>query len=230
MKTPFLKSFFVAVIVLFFAVIALQGNVSAEACKVDNALGTVTYGVNIQQPGEYKLWARLRPESNTANTVYLEIDGNACLIAGDDDSLPAKTWVWVDYGGKDASKKNLTHKFESAGNHTIKVIGNESGVGIDRILLLAASDACVPDNTVNEAAQPGDNCKSEKAVSTPTSLESSNDSAGKSSKKTSLFVKVVRIVGAFALILLILFGGLMLMRRTHRGRQLLKRLKGLNKL
>lgn len=193
---------------LLLASIFIYGpNVEAAACSVKDALGSVTYGVDIPQAGEYKLWARLRPESKTANTIYLEIDGNTCLVVGDDDSLAARTWKWVDYSGKE-NKKQLLHTFESAGKHTIKVTANESGVGIDRLLLLAASDTCVPDNKKMGDMQPGDNCKSEATVtpvdsnqenSTPTRTADSPMSSG---KKTLIVLGIFALTGSLAFIVL----------------------------
>lgn len=207
-----------AAFTLVVGLTAFRGTASVAPCKVNNALGSVSSGVNIQQAGEYKIWVRIRPESKTANTVYLEIDGNACLVAGNSDGLPARTWSWVDYGGQGAGR-NLTHDFESTGRHTIKIIGNETGVGVDRLLLLAATDTCTPSNTVTKTTQPGDNCKKSDAVVDSAEDEPlADEQATSTSAPMSLGKKIALILGGILTVGILGFLALLLFRRLRRRR------------
>jgi fibronectin type 3 domain-containing protein len=86
------------------------------------------------------------PDS-TNNSYLLEIDGGNCYMIGD-VSIPANTWTWVDYqGGNAASKVTVAL---TAGTHTLKAIGREPSVKIDRIFAVADQN-CLPTGF-------GDNC------------------------------------------------------------------------
>jgi len=109
--------------------------------------------------------------TDTSNTSYwLEIDGNTCVLAGD-GTLAANKWTWVDYqSGTVATKVDATLK---AGKHTIKAIGRESSLKVDRVIALL-DKTCVPTNM-------GDNCATNTndttAPSVPANLKASAASA-----------------------------------------------------
>lgn len=90
----------------------------------------------------------MAPDS-TNNSYYLEIDDTTCgVVVGDSTSIPANTWTWVDYQqGITTNKINATL---TAGNHTIRMVGREPGVKLDRVIVVANPD-CVPVNL-------GENC------------------------------------------------------------------------
>ncbi len=86
--------------------------------------------------------------TGTDNSYSLEIDGGTCYTVGDNNAIPTNTWTWVDYrDGTTASKLDLNL---TAGNHTVKLIGRESAVKVDRVIA-AADTTCVPNGV-------GDNC------------------------------------------------------------------------
>jgi chitodextrinase len=83
----------------------------------------------------------------TNNSYMLEIDGGSCYTVGN-SAIAANTWAWLDYQNAAAASK-ITASL-TAGKHTVKFIGTEPSVKVDRIL--AVNDiACVPADT-------GDNC------------------------------------------------------------------------
>lgn len=89
----------------------------------------------------------MAPDS-TNNSYLLEIDGSTCYTVGDSSSIPANAWTWVDYqNGTASSKINQTL---TSGNHTVKMIGSEASVQIDR-LIFTTDTTCTPTGT-------GDNC------------------------------------------------------------------------
>ena len=90
---------------------------------------------------------------NSSNNSYLlEIDGNTCYTVGD-SAITANTWTWVDYrDGNSSSKINVAL---TADNHTIKMIGREADVKLDRVIF--ATDTSVDDFTglpCNSAFEP----------------------------------------------------------------------------
>ena len=126
-----------------------QDKATAAGCTVPSPnYGTVTSTVAVSTAGTYTLWSRIMAPDATKNSYLLEVDGANCYTVGDASSIPANAWTWVDYqSGNTATKITLNL---SAGSHTIKMIGREATVKVDR--LLAVGDAkCVPTGL-------GDNC------------------------------------------------------------------------
>lgn len=86
------------------------------------------------------------------NSYLLEVDGGACYTVGD-SALQAGKWTWVDYQNA-ASTSKVTLNL-SAGQHTVKLLGREASVKVDRIL--AATDTnCVPVDAGNNCAVASD--------------------------------------------------------------------------
>jgi chitodextrinase len=123
--------------------------VGAAACTLPSTdLGTDTITMTVPQTATYTVWTRMKAPDTTHNSVSLEVDGNTCLNVGG-GSFTATSWLsssanWINYTGGSPSSVislNLT-----AGSHTFKYIGTQSGVEIDRVIV--ASDAsCVPTGT-----------------------------------------------------------------------------------
>ena len=109
--------------------------------------------------GTYRVWSRIKAPDTTNNSFYLQIDSNCAILVGNSTSIPANTWTWIDYrDGTSTTKINVN---VTAGDHVVTIIGNESGVGVDK-LLMTKSLTCVPTGTS------GDNCPAE-VTTTPTS-------------------------------------------------------------
>ena len=114
------------------------------ACSVDTSRGTVTqtFTVPADQVGTYRVWARMA--AGTAadkDSFYLEIDGGTCINFGG-TGLQATGWKWVDYQNGNTATKVDTASL-AAGTHTVKMIGSEDAVKIDK-LLFVRSTSCVP--------------------------------------------------------------------------------------
>ncbi len=118
---------------------------AAVACPTTAPTGTSTLTANVAATGDYSIWSRMQiPVSN--NSFYLKIDTTCYKIIG--TSLPIGQWGWVNFeNGTTAIRQNL-----AAGNHSVTIIGNETGVKVDR-LILNTSQTCVPTGK-------GDNCSS----------------------------------------------------------------------
>jgi hypothetical protein len=125
----------------------------AAACTLPATdLGTVTQTVSIPADGTYRVWSRIMAPDTTNNSYKLEIDGNTCFTVGD-SAITANTWTWVDY--QSATSTNKINATLTAGSHTIKMIGNEAGVKLDRVIF-TADTTCVPTGTGDNCASPPD--------------------------------------------------------------------------
>lgn len=140
------------------AALALSGDrVAAAACATPSTdYGTATYTtLNVPSAGTYEVQARMQASGTdaTANSFLLEIDGNTCMTIGDNAAISGSAWTWVDYKDGSTSSKAL-HTF-TAGNHTVKMIGREPGVKLDR-LIFTGDVNCVPSGTGDNCANPAD--------------------------------------------------------------------------
>jgi hypothetical protein len=117
---------------------------AAAACggALPTTGGTATFTVNVPSTGNYRFWTHLYASSASNNGVYLRVDTSYCQITvGDNSSLAAGQFTWVDYQGGSASNKVGLDL--AAGNHTVTFAGLEDGVGVDKVLL-TTDTACVP--------------------------------------------------------------------------------------
>jgi hypothetical protein len=153
------KSLFVAVAALVFATSLPPATTHAAACTPPGTdYGTVTFTANISSAGTYRIWTRMSAPNSTDNTYLLDIDSATCYTVGG-STVPTyaggattyfanttANWISRTSGGA-----TIDHPFTS-GNHTIKLIGNSSGVVVDRVVI-TADTTCTPKGV-------GDNCAS----------------------------------------------------------------------
>lgn len=138
---------------LFFVFLLLPQKSFAQTCPtLPTNTGTVTLSTNITEAKTYRIWSRIKPSTTdaTANSYWLQVDSTCAVKVGDSSSIPASPWTWVDY--KDG---NMSQKIEmslSTGTHVIKLIGNEPGVGIDKIII-TDDMSCVPTDTGGNCTQ-----------------------------------------------------------------------------
>ena len=146
-------AFIMSVILLVAATIVVTpGRVQAAACQslgVDHGYANST--VNIPETATYRVWSRLKTPDSEYRTYFLEIDGNQCHWVG--GPITANQWVWTAAKNNSASAKldiNLTK-----GSHTLKFIGNDEELRLDRVIF--ASDLnCVPVDNGSNCDKPND--------------------------------------------------------------------------
>lgn len=132
-----------------FAFVSGGPLVSAAACPAPATdLGSDTITMTIPQTATYTVWTRMKAPSTSANSVNLEIDGSTCLNVGG-GSFTATSWQsssanWVNY--TNGSPSSVISVNLTAGTHTFKYIGTQSGVEIDRIII-ASDPSCIPVGT-----------------------------------------------------------------------------------
>jgi len=110
--------------------------------------------------------------NSTNNTYLLEIDGNTCYTVGG-SSVPVyasgsstrfanNSTNWISKTSSNAQiDLNLT-----AGNHTVKMIGNAPDVVLDR-LVFTQDTACVPTGTGDNCASPPDTTPPVASITSP---------------------------------------------------------------
>lgn len=143
-----------ATIAAFISVVVETPRSAYAACPAPSTdLGSVTHTVNVPTAGTYRVWSRMFAPSTSANSFMLEVDGGSCYVVGDNTGMAINSLVWVDYrDGTTATKINISL---TQGNHTFKLIGQEPGVRVDRVIL--TSDlACVPTGVGDNCASPSD--------------------------------------------------------------------------
>jgi len=122
----------------------------AAACpSSDGGYGSVLGSVSIPSTGSYRVWSRIKANTTAGvnnNSYWLIIDGTTCYVVGDNHTaIPDNQWVWVDWQDAAMTSK-INHTFTSTGNHTVKMLGREANVQLDRVLFTTdtTSAACNP--------------------------------------------------------------------------------------
>lgn len=165
----------------------------AAACSTTNTFGTVTFDgapgtpnakVDITSTATYRVWSRIAVPDTTNNSYMLEITSSTgvqtCLDIGGNAAIPVTTdmatkvagnqalnWQWINYKdgntGTFADMPNL-----AAGLYTIKLIGSEASVAVDRVVF--TSDlSCTPLDKGDNCANPPDTTPPVVSISSPTS-------------------------------------------------------------
>jgi hypothetical protein len=82
--------------------------------------------------------------SATNDSFFLEVDSTTCGVVMGDASVPTTGWKWVNY--RNGTTTNKVSVSLTAGQHTMKLIGREDGVKVDRVLFIPSQSTCVQTN------------------------------------------------------------------------------------
>jgi len=115
--------------------------------------------------GTYYLWSRVLAPDTTNNSYYVQVDGGCAINVGDNSSIAAGSWTWVNY--QDGSTTARTSMTLTAGSHQVVMTGREPGVGVDRVLLLG-DPSCVPAGTGGNCTPAPDTTLPTVSISAPT--------------------------------------------------------------
>jgi len=128
---------------------------SAACAALPTDKGTVTQSVSLSA-GTYTIWSRLRTDTSTNNSYYMNIDGTGgnlmCGAVMGGTSLTVNTWTWV--------KHSATVTVTTGGTYTLTMAGKDAGVEVDRVIITGDS-SCVPNNTavqISGVNYYGENC------------------------------------------------------------------------
>ena len=168
-KKPIWKNALLAATILLaaFALVNTIGSHRAEAaaCPVpstDN--GTDTLTMNVPAAATYTLWVRMMVPNAPTNHINVQVDSSTCFNVGGGSALPANTWTWVNYQNGATATPNTIDL--AAGSHTVKLIGTDAGVSVDRVLLNSSN--CTPTGN-------GDDCASSDTTAPTVSLVAPTD-------------------------------------------------------
>lgn len=130
----------------------LSGYAAAAACEpIGKDHGTVSTTVNIPETATYYIWSRMKA-SGDFDTFFLEIDGNDCIwVGGPQDS---NKWNWINF--KDHNPDKRISKHMTKGNHSLKIIGNDENVLLDRIAFVSDANCKPTSKTGEECDIPAD--------------------------------------------------------------------------
>ncbi len=172
-RARLILAIFAPLAVIGFTLTAGNPRTALAACTMPASnYGVVSYTISVPAAGSYRVWSRIMAADATNNSYMLEIDGNSCYTIGD-APVSTSAWTWVDYQAATATSK-VTPSL-AAGQHTVKVIGREPSVKVDRVMALS-DQSCVPSGT-------GDNCAVTSDVTTPTvDISAPSDNATVSGK------------------------------------------------
>ncbi|MCA9343087.1 hypothetical protein KC950_03705 [Candidatus Saccharibacteria bacterium] len=148
----------IATVTLLVLMVALTTGRAEAACPtVDTSRGTVTSTINVPSSGNYRVWTRMQASSSTNDSYVLEIDDTVCGVVVGDTGVSTSSWQWVDY--KSGSTSNKVTVNLSAGQHTVRMIGREDNVKLDKLLFLSDT-SCTPTGF-------GENCEVETDTESP---------------------------------------------------------------
>ncbi|MGZ6004738.1 MAG: Ig-like domain-containing protein [Candidatus Saccharimonadales bacterium] len=139
----------------------------AAACPAPATdMGSVSSTVNVTTAGTYRVWSRIMSGTASSDNSYsLEIDGSSCYVVGDNASMATGSWQWVNYqNGTTGSTIDVSL---TAGNHTLKMIGREDGVKLDRVGF-TTDTTCTPSGTGDNCFPPADTTPPTVSISSPT--------------------------------------------------------------
>jgi chitodextrinase len=139
------------IFIFAMALAALLGSIfvapaKASACPAPTAdYGQVTTNVSMPTAATYSIWSRVMPADAANNSYMVEIDGTQCYVVS---SPTPGAWTWINY--QDGTANSPIRLSLAQGAHTVKLIGRQPGVQVDRLVF--TSDAtCTPTGM-------GDNC------------------------------------------------------------------------
>ncbi len=148
----------ISIFLFFFNIFSFNKTQAQTCAHTPTSTNSVTSIVAFTVAGDYKVWSRILAPDSASNSFYLQIDNNCAINIGDQTTIPANSFTWVDY--QDGVVTNSVSVNLTAGDHTVKITEREGGVGIDKLLFITDMQ-CVPTGT-------GDNCPSVTDTPSPT--------------------------------------------------------------
>jgi hypothetical protein len=118
--------------------VTVSPTVPPSSCSnVPTNTGRSELTINVASAGTYKVWSRLR-STTSANSYWLQIDSQCYLIG---NSGTFSNWTWVDYVNGNQTNKALYSL--GTGSYVVKLIGSQSGLQLDNVIL-TTDMSCVP--------------------------------------------------------------------------------------
>lgn len=155
MKKITLKIFATFLIFGLLSIVSTK-RASAAACIPVSGMGSVTNAsVSAIQPGTNSVWVRIQSATPTAINLNIEATPSggvpSCFSIKSPNPTASTIWTWVNAGSFAAT----------ATGNSIKLLGVDPGVRVDRVIIFPTSSTCTPSNvrvTTGTPSEPGDNC------------------------------------------------------------------------
>jgi hypothetical protein len=160
----------------------VPGTAEAAACSAPIVShGTDTMTLSVPTTASYTLWVRMLAPATTSNSILMQVDGSTCFSVGASASMPLNSLTWVDY--QNGTTVQPMEMQLAAGNHSVELIGSETGVVVDSVLALAGT-SCVPTGT-------GTNCTmGQVTTTTPGGSSSQTSSSGTATTNSAAQAKL----------------------------------------
>ena len=103
--------------------------------------GSVTFDVNIPVSGVYSIWSRVLSPDDSRDSFYVSVDGGSEDIYDTAEGTRTNAWQWTVVNGRGGTNFTTALAINprtfrlGAGLHSIVFRGQESGTGLDQILL-----------------------------------------------------------------------------------------------
>ena len=124
---------------------------AAAAACADMGAGSVSLAVPLlPSRGIYTIWSRVQVPDDTHTRYRLEVNGSTCFTVGGSSITPGE-WTWVSFENGILTN-TVKYEFKNSNGNTVKLLGEDAGVRVDRLLLVKS--ACVPEGL-------GANCESD---------------------------------------------------------------------
>jgi hypothetical protein len=127
-------------VLLFFFANTPKAN--AQTCSnTPTSSNTITTTFTIPETNTYTMWSRIIAADTINNSFWLQIDNGCAINVGDNSSIPTNQFSWINY--QNGNTTNPIRINLAAGDHIIKIIEREGGIGIDQ-LVVTTNMSCVP--------------------------------------------------------------------------------------
>jgi hypothetical protein len=145
--------------------------------------GEATATVDVPAGGSYEVRTRVRASDAAHDTFFLQVD-DACPVAvGDGESVPG-AWGWVGLSGGAPVRFTLP-----AGPHTVRLIGGDFGLDVDRVEFVQADDSTT---STSESTTTSSSTTSSSSTTTSSSTTSSSTTTSTTTTTTTTLPPVSR--------------------------------------
>lgn len=124
----------------------------AQSCAhTPTSTNSIEGTININANGNYYIWSRMVAPNLINNSFYLQIDGGCPINIGDSSRITYDL-TWVNYQNGNLNERVLVPL--SSGEHRIKIIEREGGVGVDKIIFVSNAECLPSDIDFNDCVLP----------------------------------------------------------------------------
>jgi hypothetical protein len=106
---------------------------SVYVATAQSSSGSVSYQLNIPQPGDYLLWCRILSVDDGTDSFFVSVDGGGDDIFDTAMEQHSSSWQWVLLNGRFLGTNRVLSL--TRGQHTIRFRGRESDTRLDALYI-----------------------------------------------------------------------------------------------